>query len=989
MKNGCNKGTIRITLRNEGEDAYKPEIYGDSIIIERSIMREGASGYILKDHAGKKVSDKKKDLQSIMEQFNIQVDNPCTVLMQDTSKMFLNSNKPERKYALFLKATQLEQMKEDLEGIGENLKASEAALKTKEEALQMMEERLKVLEQKVQALKALQKHRDKVKELRSQLAWSHVQRQEAELEAIEQDMTKVESQYNALEESKAHKEATLGRMRSDYDEKVRAVSAMRDSATALSDTRQRLAEEERAVRAGATKFDAEMEQYKKDEERAALRRENVRRKIRELQTSGQDKRKEAEYRKRLEQAEKKKAEVERLTARLEEAKSEVPDLERTTAADEEAMTNLDMQMVALKREVEKLSLEQKRLASAAKDRTAAFGSSAPAVVALVAKHKHMFENPVIGPIGSYVTLLEDEWAIAVDNVMGKAFDKFIVGSHKDSKTLYKLCEQQRIFPLPQLIITKLQPKRYSISAEHAPDAHFKTLLSTIRVDNDHCWNALLDESSPQATILFQTKEDARRAMFGPDGKNKFGPHRVHMAYSKESRMTFTVRNGTQQTSSYEQPRALRLQADVTEALQNISDAHKRASESLAPVSREITQIKQRLDRSRRALSMAFETIRTAPNDLERLGEEIERLETPPEVEPDKADEINALQATMPDFEAKIDEYTKLIEAVKEKKKEYLLQLEPIAVRQKTSNDEIAALDARLTEAASGLDSLRAGIKTIVDKIPKYQEALDKLTADKADRTQKHTQQMRIVEEVVVKAQILCPRPEEEITEAPEKLEKLISKLEDSIERQQREEDLAGNVLGEYEDAKASIEELHSGIVEVQDTVALATQMLQVRAVKWLQFRKSIAQRTNALFVSYLSFRGFGGSLEFDHKASTLVIHSNPNPSVADGRKRDTSQLSGGERSYSTVALLLALWDTMESPFRAMDEFDVFMDTANREVAMGMLVDAAQEKPFRQHIFLTPQPLQSVKTGADVKVLRMAAPGRGQRTIHEMVGNGEE
>ena len=48
------------------------------------------------------------------------------------------------------------------------------------------------------------------------------------------------------------------------------------------------------------------------------------------------------------------------------------------------------------------------------------------------------------------------------------------------------------------------------------------------------------------------------------------------------------------------------------------------------------------------------------------------------------------------------------------------------------------------------------------------------------------------------------------------------------------------------------------------------------------------------------------------------------------RVKDVRQLSGGERSYTTLCLLLALGHVIEAPFRLMDEYDVFLDEISRQ-----------------------------------------------------------
>ena len=73
---------ITVTIKNQGEDAYKPKIYGDSILIRRQFSKTGSSSYKIMSKDGKVISTKREELSNICDHLNIQVDNPMNILTQ-------------------------------------------------------------------------------------------------------------------------------------------------------------------------------------------------------------------------------------------------------------------------------------------------------------------------------------------------------------------------------------------------------------------------------------------------------------------------------------------------------------------------------------------------------------------------------------------------------------------------------------------------------------------------------------------------------------------------------------------------------------------------------------------------------------------------------------------------------------------------------------------------------------------------------------------
>lgn len=166
---------------------------------------------------------------------------------------------------------------------------------------------------------------------------------------------------------------------------------------------------------------------------------------------------------------------------------------------------------------------------------------------------------------------------------------------------------------------------------------------------------------------------------------------------------------------------------------------------------------------------------------------------------------------------------------------------------------------------------------------------------------------------------------------------------------------------------------------------LLKQALANRKGRWAKFRNLIVGRAATHFSMLLGQRAFQGKLIVNHEDKYLDIRVQPDATQKPGRARQTKTLSGGEKSFSTICLLLSLWEAMGSPIRCLDEFDVFMDQVNRDISMRMMISAARRSTSRQFVLITPQSMNNIEIRDDVKIHKMSDPERGQTTLSQFVG----
>lgn len=202
----------QVTLLNEGLDAYKPEVYGSRIVIERKITKSGVSSYTLykgnpRDFGDKvAISAEKKEVDAILRNFNIYIDNPCCVLTQEEAKKFVNGQDQD-KYDFFLKATGLARTKEELKDAKQNLLDCGKKKEKYEEDIQEREVEVGKLKEELELWSNFDEEDNKIKQIRAQVFWATAYESERKLRKhrvlVKKGLSDLEENQQALQESQA------------------------------------------------------------------------------------------------------------------------------------------------------------------------------------------------------------------------------------------------------------------------------------------------------------------------------------------------------------------------------------------------------------------------------------------------------------------------------------------------------------------------------------------------------------------------------------------------------------------------------------------------------------------------------------------------------------------------------------------------------------------------------------------------------------------
>ena len=977
----ADEAVIRITLRNRGYDAFEFDKYGVSILVERKIRKTGTSSYMLKSAKGKTISRARADLVRMLDHFNIQVENPYCVLDQTTSIEFMTKNEPKDLFRFFLIGTGLKKLREDLHEAEQSVKATQEILHRKRhvEFPKMEATYIKAKDQwdaagKVRGLA------EKAQIEKNRLAWAAVEEIEAKVESADKFVSDMEALCSGFKRKIEKKTGALTAVRNTIGEMEAGIVATTAEIKAKTGDQRALNSRMEVAARKKVMIESAVVSAQDKYERANKLLEQTKKDIAKLRESQAKAENPGMIDAFLLQQRQEQASLEsrrsQLEAALNAARADAHAVRKERGEAEGYRTRVQNEIRAYQNELRDLNRQKSRVVSDANSRLLRFAPgkhnrSLEALLAAIDEHASQFSALPIGPIGYHISLTDPKYSAPVMALLMSLVFGFIVNTAEDQDLLKELCRRVNYMPHPQIYHTPFASKPYPLGQKDMADPELTTMYHVMDADPT-VLNLLIDVRGIHRNVVCESPKDAQWLTMANDPKAEHLRSTFAAAWDLEAtkwsnRSGSAARFPTHVNAFHrllmtEETALEKTEADIADATTRLRAAEEAAAgveATVATLTRKEKTLRASLDPQRRELAAVEGKIAAM-------------------VEPETTDWEDEIKEKEEVAERLVEQREKAAAGVKgnqgklDQAEEEIARLEAEA---ESFEAEIKKLRKVLSSAQAKVGKTVDEMTSVDEKIERYREKLSAANDRLEGEQDKLEQLRRELNATLQVAETRCSRDVVgRIGESQSRIERRIEKLNQTIAVQQAEHGNVDVLYKKYRTAKKQVRKAKLNILTSETDQLMAEAECAKRMKLLNNFEDVTLKRFQQTFTKMLSVPGHAGDATFDFKNNRLDIAV----AVANSKektKRPVKELSGGERSITMVSYLLTLWDATESPFALMDEADVFMDSANRSLVMGLIVKMAKRQAGFQCCFLVPDSSDLPGNDPDVQIFQM--PPRSQ------------
>ncbi|GIX65821.1 P-loop containing nucleoside triphosphate hydrolase protein [Babesia caballi] len=948
LRDGPNVARIEVTMSNHGAGSYKPEVYGDVVVLSRSINRRGSS-FHMGGSSRKKATITKKELTQYLRHIKLSIGNPTTYMDQESSKSFFFQSNSSSFYRYYSAAAGLIEMEENLSAEKRNLEDCKAELKVRKRVLAPDREKLRDLSKQIKLFE------DKLTEWRSAKVMYKLSQYRADKEryqalketydSFSQSDPKVEivklkkgielfsEEQEAVKSEIQTMTAASFRQKEEITRVTDKIAALGDS---ISDTRSQVAAKQAAISQVETAMD------NLGEELAAVAAEPA------------------------------DIEKQRLERELEACRQEYDEVDRQYEAAaaaishvESTIAEIDTQLRAARSDLDEQKRENAALAVSGgwTKRAEAFRNSlyrydVRKVLDDIARMRlgGLFTHTPIGPIGEYLLVRRDvpspKVLAVVEHHLRNMLHTWLVATEQDRRALESVlvkhgCSRSHAKIMKSNIFSR--PDLVEHTQRQLPEtAHPQSIYRCLAVEHipPTLLYVLADACNIGRAVICSDDEGLQELLSKED-------HKVTVAYSMTRLNSGRRVNGSLHLSPcYDKhPFAYAYVRYAEESEADRSSGQEQLKGSCAERERSLMQLMSSLSKERSECTARLNEQRREMEAIRSGKTGVLRKRT--RLEADLKDEIDHLESTNHS-----SRYKKCCEALEEIRADYRRQLAAL-------EEELAQLEATAASLESDKAAQEEALKTANEDLKAALKRISGLRVDVQkiqQRVQIQKTQIKALEKNMKDYHFKLDGYVSDLQEAERQLRVHESEMDAegidySVELPTKPPDdylrilnLSNEVLQRIVDDSRGIEAHLTSLREQQAAAERAledkerrlretTANYQVqkknyvkRCRRFEECRDRTERKAKRAFRQTLdAVTGYDGNLVFNDVNRTLEIQiHNKQQSYARAHvATDLKTLSGGEQSAIQLSMLQSLATISFSPIHMFDEVDVYMDEATR------------------------------------------------------------